>query len=51
MKNYSLVNIEGCLIDNIKTTSYKKALEYFKGKYEGSYRIYYKENCINVNFK
>ena len=48
MKKYELVNIEGCLMDTISTTSFKKAREYFNNKFEGKYKIICEEETRNV---
>ena len=47
-KAFELVNMEGCIMDSIKTTSYKKAREYFKKKFGGEFYIYQGENRKKV---
>jgi len=39
IKKYELINSDGCLFDSIITTSFKKAREYFAGKYEGKFTV------------
>lgn len=39
MKEYELVNKEGCLMDSVMTTSFRKAREYFNDKFWGNYKI------------
>lgn len=48
MKKYELVNAEGCLMDKVEATSFKKAREYFASKYEGKFRIICEEETKNV---
>ena len=48
MKKFELVNMEGCIMDSVKTTSYKKAREYFKNLFEGEFYIYQGENRKKV---
>lgn len=45
---YELVNMEGCLMDSVEASSFKKAREYFKNKYEGSFKILFEDESKNV---
>lgn len=36
---YELINDDGCLMDSVRTTSFKAAREYFNDRYEGRYVI------------
>ncbi len=49
MKKFELVNLEGCLMDTVETTSFVKARKYFAGKFCGKYRILCEEEIKNVN--
>jgi hypothetical protein len=45
MKTYDLINNDGCLMDSIPATSFKKAREYFLQFFEGKYVIL----CDEIN--
>ena len=38
-KTYELVSQQGCLMDTVETTSFKKARQYFADRYAGAYKI------------
>lgn len=47
MKKYyefTLQNDQGCFFDEIETTSFKKAKEYFAKKYCGNFEILWEKN-------
>jgi len=46
---YELVNNDGCIMDSISTTSFKLARDYFKSKFEGSYKIVSSNGIIGKN--
>jgi len=48
MKKFELVNLEGCLMETILLSSFKKARKYFAGKYEGKYKIICEGETKNV---
>lgn len=51
MKKYELINADGCLFDNIETTSFKKAREYFASKYSGKFIIVSEGERKNIILK
>ena len=51
LKIYHLVNSEGCTMHTIVSTTFRKARENFSHEYSGKYRIYCKEEYINVRLK
>ena len=49
IKEYELIDSEGCLHDTLKTTSFRKARLYFSYQHEGKYIILCEEERKNVN--
>jgi len=45
---FELVNEEGCLMDSVETTSFKKARSIFANKFEGNYKIIFNGQSKNV---
>ena len=50
-RKWELVNLEGCLMDSIVSSSYKKAREYFNANYSGKYKIISELGTNNVILK
>ena len=51
MKTYQLINSEGCLMDKVEESSFKKAREYFAAKFVGEYSIVWEDDEKNVRLK
>ena len=51
VKEYELIDSEGCLHDTTRAISFRKAREYFSGKHEGKYIILCEEERKNVILK